>query len=167
MAVWNVWNVPGEGGGGGQGHTTNERKDLWAALSNPIGRHPPLEDTHTHTQSWEPLEASKPPFSKPPTLTNTQQKPRKTLCLLSPWPGFYYLWCYLISFRPKAHGAVLATVPNPPSPGLLVKYGRPGASWARAVCWGLRGLETSYEHLMRYSFALHLTFLLWKVTELS
>lgn len=44
MAVWNVWNVPGEGGGGGQGHPTNERKDILAALPDPqeAETHPPL-----------------------------------------------------------------------------------------------------------------------------
>lgn len=128
-------------GGGGQGYPTNERKDILQPSPIPTGAaHPPLQGTHT--QFWEPTPGHFWPSNLASKTNLDKNTEIKNFCLLSPWPGLYYVWCYLISFRPKAHRAMLRTGPSTQLPSRNPWLTRspyrhfrlPSTSWARAGC---------------------------------
>lgn len=152
---------------GEEGRATQPMKEKTSGQPPPTPkRQRRTHPSRTHTPNLSGPQTS-PQAPNRDTHTHTLQKPRKTLCLLSAWPGFYYRWCYLISFRPKARGAMLGTVPSPALPGPPVNSSAPQTMEGQKQAgpeWYTEGLGVQRE-AMAFDGSYH-RFLLWNRTGL-
>ena len=185
ISVWDVNPYPESNGSleclecsrrrrGEEGRDTQPMKEKTSCSPPPPptgAAHPPLQGTHT--QFWEPTPGHFWPSNLASKANLDKNTEIKNFCLLSPWPGLYYVWCYLISFRPKAHGAMLRTGPSTQLPSRNPWLTRspyrhfrlPSTSWARAGCWGLGG--SGWKLRSPDFFTQYLSFLLWKTDRAS
>lgn len=100
MAVWNVWNVPGEGGRGAGAIQPMEEK----TSCSPPTLHHPSGHTPSPGSPLQAPQASRKPSSKVPN-PDKNQRGHKEPSSLSPGPHLCKVWCYLVPFPPKALGA--------------------------------------------------------------